>query len=138
MIGSYLFSHGFTGVFGVDSVVDRKGTVIPIIEINGRFTLSTYISFILLGHQEAKVCSFYKRLKSKVINYEKIRKLLKERSMWLTGNDGIFIYNSTSVDGELADGRVRMFCLVCGETQKRIDELIENFSDICNDFNVGD
>ncbi|MCL2261930.1 MAG: ATP-grasp domain-containing protein [Defluviitaleaceae bacterium] len=44
-IGEYLFAIGYTGIAGIDAII-VKDKIIPIIEINARFTLSTYLSFL--------------------------------------------------------------------------------------------
>ncbi|WP_051217484.1 ATP-grasp domain-containing protein [Paenibacillus assamensis] len=42
-LGHLLQQQGYTGVIGVDSIVDELGDLYPIIEINGRFTQVTYL-----------------------------------------------------------------------------------------------
>lgn len=41
-IGKRLFHDGFTGLVGVDSIIDKSGDVYPVLEINARFNMSTY------------------------------------------------------------------------------------------------
>ena len=45
-IGKYMHELGYFGIAGIDSIITTDNEVFPAIEINGRFTLSTYISFI--------------------------------------------------------------------------------------------
>ncbi|WP_186786040.1 ATP-grasp domain-containing protein [Paenibacillus agilis] len=42
-LGHLLQQQGYTGVIGVDSIVDELGDLYPVIEINGRFTQVTYL-----------------------------------------------------------------------------------------------
>jgi hypothetical protein len=47
------FEAGYRGVLGIDSVLTERGESFPVIELNGRFNLSTYALAVLekLGHQ---------------------------------------------------------------------------------------
>lgn len=49
-----LFRQGHYGMFSVDGLVLEDGNIIPILEINGRFSMTTYISQICqkLGHEK--------------------------------------------------------------------------------------
>jgi hypothetical protein len=42
IIGRQLFADGFTGIAGIDSLIDTGGIVYPVLEINARFNMSTY------------------------------------------------------------------------------------------------
>lgn len=41
-VGRELHRSGYTGIAGIDSVVDREGKIYPVLEINARFNMSTY------------------------------------------------------------------------------------------------
>jgi D-alanine-D-alanine ligase-like ATP-grasp enzyme len=41
-IGKELHHAGYSGIAGIDSIVDREGRVYPVLEINARFNMSTY------------------------------------------------------------------------------------------------
>jgi hypothetical protein len=42
LVGSRLFEDGFTGLAGIDSIIDREGEVYPVLEINARLNMSSY------------------------------------------------------------------------------------------------
>lgn len=42
-LGNVLLDRGYAGFLGVDSIVDRSGLLIPVIEINARLTMVTYM-----------------------------------------------------------------------------------------------
>ena len=42
-LGKSLHSRGYEGFIGVDSILDEDGTLIPVIEINARLTMVTYL-----------------------------------------------------------------------------------------------
>lgn len=41
-VGQRLYADGYYGVAGVDAIVDTRGTVFPVLEINARLNMSTY------------------------------------------------------------------------------------------------
>ncbi|MFY1701264.1 hypothetical protein ACN28G_05945 [Micromonospora sp. WMMA1923] len=41
-VGRRLFADGFTGVAGVDAIIDTDGVLYPVLEINARLNMSTY------------------------------------------------------------------------------------------------
>lgn len=43
LLGKALHSRGYKGFIGVDSILDEDGTLIPVIEINARLTMVTYL-----------------------------------------------------------------------------------------------
>lgn len=133
-IGEYLYSLGYSGVFGIDALVAKDGTIVPIIEINGRFTLSTYVSFITMRYPEKYLYAFYKRLQSKALEYERLKKSLEENDLWLTESKGIWVYNAATVDSHLASGRVRIFCLAVGENRESVDEMVDKFTSVCEEY----
>lgn len=45
-IGKKLYEKGYRGIASIDSIITKENVIYPVIEINGRFSLSTYISFI--------------------------------------------------------------------------------------------
>lgn len=59
--GKALHTLGYRGVAGIDAIITQR-EVYPIIEINGRFTLSTYLSFLVHTLGECTVLSYYYRV----------------------------------------------------------------------------
>lgn len=45
-IGKYLFGLGYYGVLSIDSIIIQEDIVIPLVDVNARFSLSTYFSFL--------------------------------------------------------------------------------------------
>ena len=62
MVGHSLYDLGYRGLASIDSIVTQDGTIIPVIEINGRFTLSTYVSFLNQLPRDCCVQTKYFRL----------------------------------------------------------------------------
>ena len=78
--------------------------MIPIIEINGRFTLSTYVSFV----QEKKKLANAVLLVS-YNNYSGLKKQLQEKNICYKDNHGLFVYNSESITKRRVGENGRMF-----------------------------
>ncbi|WP_044879345.1 ATP-grasp domain-containing protein [Paenibacillus sp. IHBB 10380] len=64
-LGAVLRQRGYAGIAGIDSIVDDKNNLYPVIEINGRFTQVTY----LLPFIETLLPS-YKYVESRYIHME--------------------------------------------------------------------
>lgn len=128
IIGMELFKMGYNGVAGIDAIITKNNTLIPIIEINGRFTLSTYVSFLTDRFNTINLMSFYKRIKlNKTDNYMKFRDKLKI----YTENNGteLFIYNSQTLNYSITHENGRLFCVCYADAREK---LLENYRDICN------
>jgi len=37
------YQHGYHGVLGIDSLIAKSGLIFPVVELNARFNLSTYV-----------------------------------------------------------------------------------------------
>lgn len=127
-IGTKLAETGFNGVLGIDALMDEKGELVPIIEINARFTLSTYLSFLPVGNM--KVQSFYEKIlfnENTDVNYSRIKKHLLEVGIPLSDGktEGIIIYVSATIDSKIMQGIGRFFCLSVASTYSRADELLQ-------------
>ncbi|WP_168122406.1 ATP-grasp domain-containing protein [Paenibacillus sp. HB172176] len=59
--GKALYALGYRGVAGIDALITQR-EIYPIIEINGRFTLSTYLSFLSSVLGQCDIVSFYYRV----------------------------------------------------------------------------
>ncbi|EHS56220.1 hypothetical protein WG8_3841, partial [Paenibacillus sp. Aloe-11] len=77
-LGTYLYSIGYTGMASIDGFVDEGGLLVPVIEINGRFTLSTYISFLssVLGEQHKTLSRYYRNVTASPLTYSRLCELL--------------------------------------------------------------
>lgn len=123
LIGNELYKEGFRGVLGVDAFVTQDNTVIPIIEINARFTLSTYISFLNEKYSGKVIYSFYEKLILKDnISFEVIKKLLSDRNLEYNGQQGKGIL--CSVSETIKDNRERhngrFFAAAIAETYEEV------------------
>lgn len=128
MIGKYLFNAGYTGVAGIDSIVSSDNVLIPIIEINGRFTLSTYISFLNSIFKNKKILSrYFRMITDSPMKYEKICSELKDNGILYTGENGVFVYTSGTLPGALQqeNGSLfgRAFTLIIADDWDKVEEI---------------
>lgn len=139
-IGKYLFSIGFTGIAGVDSIITEQDVIIPIIEINGRFTLSTYISFVSNVLGKGKMLSRYFRLMpDHPVGYADLCRELDKKSILISPDkrEGVFIYTSGTLPSILYEGADdyigRAFALIVSDNWAKINEyasVLENVSEV--------
>ncbi len=135
-IGQFLFRKGYTGVFGVDALITKQNVLIPIIEINGRFTLSSYISFLEMRYPDKIIYSFYKKVHlNDQFSYQRMILELSSKGI-LLDETGIFVYVSATADVKLAKGNCRLFCMVIAETDDRIKELCNEFDSLCSKYTI--
>ncbi len=128
LIGKQLYKLGYMGVAGIDSIITRDGTIIPIIEINGRFTLSTYISFINSICNDRKVFTQYFRVVTKSpTGFEQLNEILEKNQICFNLNkkEGVIVYTSATLPTRLnkeGTGYLgRIFTLIVAEDENRIE-----------------
>ena len=105
-IGKKLWEKGYSGIASIDAIVTEDEGIFPIIEINGRFTLSTYISFI---HEKVGKEAFVKS------RYFSINPSVTIKEIWLKINKycfisgkkyGVIIYSFAGGDSGFISGRL--------------------------------
>jgi predicted ATP-grasp superfamily ATP-dependent carboligase len=141
-IGKYLFNIGFTGVAGVDSIITEQDVIIPIIEINGRFTLSTYISFLKNVFGNSKMLSrYFKVIPDCPIGYGDVCNELARKGILIDSDysQGVFIYTSGTLPSELHESADyytgRVFALIISDTWMKIDEYNSELDNVMEDWN---
>lgn len=136
-IGKYLYEIGYTGVAGVDAIITANDVIIPIIEINGRFTLSTYISFINNQIKDIKVLSRYFRLISETpVSYEDLMNEIDKKGILLKPGEreGAFVYTSGTLPTVLPEGQDkymgRVFAFIASDSWDKINEYSSKLDDV--------
>lgn len=119
VIGEELYQKGYRGILGVDAMILTSGELIPIIEINGRFTLSTYVSFVQEKRKAAKAFAFYRRIALAAgDDYAAIKDKLVRENLWLQKDRGMFVYTSESIREQRTGDAGRMFGLIFAEDEE--------------------
>lgn len=134
-LGDYLYNAGYTGIASIDSIMTGSGGIIPIIEINGRLSLSTYISFTDRLFRNRSIISMYYRLKAdRAVEYAQIHGMLEKAclSFDVSKNEGIIVYSSATLPkasqaDETGTFHGRMFVLIAAKTQDGAEKLKTEF-----------
>ena len=134
-IGTELYNKGYSGVFGIDALIDNDDRVVPIIEINGRFTLSTYLSFLLYKFHNKKIIAFYKRIKTQSDrHYSDLIDRMKDNSILFDGTEGVMVYNSATTNSDLAENHIRVFYVAIADKYDKAFYLSDKMSEICQEL----
>lgn len=136
-IGNYLYNIGFTGVAGIDCFITIQNEIIPIIEINGRFTLSTYISFLTRVFENKIIATRYFRvLPTSPLDYIKLTQLLKAKGILFDVNkkEGVVIYTAGTLPSREIQGCKgyfgRIFALIIAKDNELIEIYIKKLEDL--------
>ena len=139
-IGKYLFNLGFTGVAGVDSFI-TEDDIIPIIEINGRFTLSTYLSFLEEKFRENIITTrYFKVTTNNQYDYTKLNELLYKNDLLYDDNkkEGVIIYTSKTLPVHFIEKQNhylgRIFALILGKDDTALDKYIDRLENLIKDL----
>ncbi|WP_058304258.1 preATP grasp domain-containing protein [Gorillibacterium timonense] len=141
-IGQSLHSIGYTGVAGIDSIITEQGEIIPVIEINGRFTLSTYISFLtrVLGERAKFISRYFKLVSDESLSYADVCRRLERGGLLYNRSidEGVLVYTSGTLplraDESTGKYHGRLFALVIAENWERVDELNRKLETMADRF----
>lgn len=118
-VGRELARLGYRGVAGIDSMRTERRGWIPVVEINGRFTLSTYLSFLPGRFPDRWLRARYRRLPpSAAISFDELLDRLEREGLLYAGGaeEGVIVYVSGTLPG-------RLFTVSVSETPDRAAEL---------------
>jgi len=140
-IGRYLYNIGYTGVAGVDSIITTDNVIIPIIEINGRFTLSTYISFLDRIMEGRKIMTRYFRTStSSVLSYSRLLEMMTEWGIDFDPErkEGVIVYTAGTFTGGFKDGNGcylgRIFALAASKDEEKVNEYVNKLENMIGGF----
>lgn len=126
-LGASLFAAGYSGIASIDGFVDEDGQLFPVIEINGRFTLSTYISFVSAMLGERRFLSrYYRVVSAEPLTYASLSLLLRENGL-LYGpehREGVIVYTAGTLSAaRLKQGFIsRIFTLIAADSWEEAEE----------------
>ncbi|MWC28057.1 peptide ligase PGM1-related protein [Paenibacillus sp. MMS18-CY102] len=129
-IGRYLHKLGYHGVAGIDSMISKDGVIIPIIEVNGRFTLSTYLSFIphVLGNKKM-FSRYFRVLTNEPVFYADLCKQLESEQLLYQpeSGQGVILYTSGTLPNVSISGDERymgrVFALIAADDWTEVERL---------------
>ena len=124
-LGDYLYEKGYRGICNIDSIITVDKLIIPIIEINGRLSLSTYISCISsMFAEDMDIVSAYYDINSK-IELPQIYNSIEKYRYNIETKTGIFIYSFS-----IGSNRSRLFCLFAYPNINAINNVKLEFENI--------
>lgn len=124
-VGDRLYRDGVRGIVGIDSIMTEK-EIFPVIEINVRFTLSTYLSMLPMRFKDRHFCSMYYRISlSDCWNYAEITKDLESEGLSFDRNmnEGIFCYNHACIDRNVVEKTGRLFVVFVAKQREGLWKL---------------
>jgi hypothetical protein len=131
-LGAILRKKGYRGIIGVDSIIDDKGTIYPIIEINARFTQVTYLLRLvdtLIKKSYNNIQSSFNRFESKKpINFKEVVTALT--NLFEPDDKNKFLIY-TYAEENLGDKTIyRIFILFYGKDQHKVNDMVNRYSQV--------
>jgi [BtrI acyl-carrier protein]--L-glutamate ligase len=131
-LGWLLHDEGYRGVYGVDSLI-RGNEIVPVIEINARFTQVLYLSkFVerLKGNKYTFIRTAYRSFKLKEkYNFEEVKYFI-EKSLKPNKDNKFYIYTFGSSVNERGEYYYRLYMLFCGKEANEITKMQKIFNDL--------
>ena len=144
ILASYLIQIGYRGIISVDSIITSDNVLIPIIEMNTRFSLSTFLVKIFTNHPDKIITSEIVNIYSSgILTYEAILTELTNRSIAYSvlSRKGILITNSATLpkeDYSIAGAYLgRLFVVLIGDTKNEVVELKCKLEQLWYDMQIG-
>ncbi len=124
MVGKRLYEQGVRGVIGMDSILTDQG-LFPVIEINTRFTLSTYLSALPEMFPDRIFQSVYYRIiKKPSLSYERLEEKMEHLGYGFSSDtkQGVFFYNHACMADKTSKVG-RLFVIYVSEDRDGLDKM---------------
>ncbi len=105
VVGWHLHDLGYTGVVGIDALIERDGTLHPVIEINARNNMSTYqlrIQDRLIPPTHCALAKHYSLKLTRPLTYGSLRRQLGDLMLAGPGSAGLVVNNFATVNAAFA------------------------------------
>lgn len=132
-LGDLLHEKGYRGIFSIDAIIDKNKNIYPLIEINGRFSLSTYLSRIpeYVGLDKHCLVRYYDLGNEWNLNY--ISKLLSTYLYDAKTKTGVIFSSFTQGSNNV---KSRLFVVLIETTQYKVELLKNSLDEILIKRNV--
>jgi pre ATP-grasp domain-containing protein/carbamoyl-phosphate synthase L subunit-like protein len=140
-VGQRLWADGFTGIVGIDSMIDRQGTVYPVLEINARFNMSTYEFRLdsIIEPAFEKVVKYYPFTLRGPLQFEKLCSTLGPDLFRSGSQPGIGVFCFATANCNLqhkpsAPAKGRIYCFIAGPDANeisRLDDTMRKALEVC-------
>lgn len=130
-IGARLFADGFTGLAGIDSIIDREGAVYPVLEINARLNMSSYQLGLewLIDPRSCVMAKHYPLLLKRPLSFSDLKSSLGPDLFLPPQNiSGALIQNFAAVNvnynpGAVAPFKGRLYALIVGRNFEEVMQI---------------
>jgi hypothetical protein len=135
-VGARLFEDGFTGLAGIDSIIDREGNVYPVLEINARLNMSSYQLGLerLIDPRSCALAKHYPLLLNRPLSFSDLRSSLDADLFNPTRNNaGALIQNFAAVNvnfnpGDVGPFKGRLYALIVGTDFEHVAHIDQRIS----------
>jgi hypothetical protein len=131
-VGRRLFDLGFRGVAGVDAIIDDRGVLYPVLELNARHNMSTYELRLdaLVGHELKVVYRYYTLLAPRPVSFGEIHERLAPRLFRPGLRSGVGVHcfaplNANTRADRRTPARGRLYAFLVGCDDDEVDRLSE-------------
>ncbi|EML6324630.1 ATP-grasp domain-containing protein [Bacillus cereus] len=134
-IGDILKELGYKGIVGIDSILDTKGNLIPIIEINARMTQVTYLLPMvnrLRGNYSKIFSGFYRFQSSNELTFNDI--YLKIYDQLKPDNDNTFFIYTFAKHRDQSKNYYRIFVMFYGNNEEKLSKMYEKARFLENEY----
>jgi len=135
-LGHILQSLGYSGIAGIDSIIDETGSLFPIIEINARLTQVTYLLPVV--SRLMQTCSFIESrmlqfASSQLLTFDQVQTHI-ETILEPDSRNGFLIYTYAVTTDNERNYLFRVYLIFYGNDRERVQTMIEGIS--LNRFSV--
>jgi Pre ATP-grasp domain/Carbamoyl-phosphate synthase L chain, ATP binding domain len=135
-VGARLFEDGFTGLAGIDSIIDREGNVYPVLEINARLNMSSYQLGLewLIDPRSCVLAKYYPLLLKRPLSFGDLKSSLGPDLFNPTRNNaGALIQNFATVNVnfnpcDVAPFKGRLYVLIAGTNFEQVAQIDQRIS----------
>jgi hypothetical protein len=145
-VGTRLFDDGFTGLAGIDSIIDREGSIYPVLEINARLNMSSYQLGLewLIDPRSCVMAKYYPLLLKRPLSFTELKAHLG-RDLFVSprNNAGALIQNFATVNvnfnpSDVAPFKGRLYVLIVGTNFEHVVQIDQRISLKLEDLQVAD
>ncbi len=131
-LATALFAAGYTGVVGVDALIDARGLLYPVIEVNARNNMSTYavpLQEQVLAKDAVQLSRHYALTLSSPVSFDQLAHVLDGLLLTGPGARGLLVTDfatvnaalSTPTTGQAREGR--LYGIVAADTESAVVDL---------------
>jgi hypothetical protein len=128
-LATALFAAGYTGVVGVDALLDTKGALYPVIEVNARNNMSTYalpLQEQVLAEDAVQLSRYYSLSLSEPIRFSQLADILDGLLITEPAGQGLLVTDFATVNAALAGAVTarpqegRLYGIVAGGSEREV------------------